>query len=173
MPVILPSTTRWGTIFAALIFMIASIMVSATAVYKNDIQITRLKSEVAKSEELIRSLWQNNIQQENRLNMVAIHAALMEDTQNPVFLEFLKNYLQLIQTGEKTPLGTDHLPQLLENLKTNQDRAIERIDQTFVNKVEKEERISALEQKNLLFMSIALFAQLLSVATITIVRDLK
>ncbi len=159
--------------FIALFFMIISIMISTTMVRKNDLQITQLKGDVAKSEELIRSLWQTSTLQENRLNMIAIHAAITENTQNPALLEFLKHYLTMIQPGEKTPLGTNQLPQLLEDLKAKQDRAIERIDETFVSKIGKEERISALQQKNLLYMSIALFAQLLSVAVITIVRDMK
>lgn len=159
--------------FIALFFMIVSIMTSTTLVRKNDLQITHLKGEVAKNEELIRSLWQTSTLQETRLNMIALHAALTENTQNPALLEFLKNYLVMIQPGEKTPLGTNQLPQLLNDLKGKQDRAIERIDETFVAKIEKEERISALQQKNLLYMSIALFAQLLSVAVITIVRDMK
>ncbi len=170
----LPAKTRWIIVFFALFMMISSVSTSTYLVRKNDITITKLRSDVGRHNELIRSLWQNTVLEENRLNMLALYTVLSHNNYDESALQnFTQAYAQHLQPQTSAPIDIETLPVLLTKLKDSQQKAIDRIDHVFIEKQEWEVEISRLSQKNLLYMSIALFAQLLSVASITIARDLK
>ena len=171
--VILPSKIRWSVIFLALIMMVSSVMISAHQVRKNDIIITKLQSNISRHNELIRSLWQDTALQENRLHMLALYTALTHDSDDKAVKDFARQYAQHIRPQASETMDMSALPGVLAELKDTKAKAIERIDHAFVEKLSWEEDISRLTQKNLFYMGLALFAQLLSVAAITIVRDMK
>lgn len=171
--IILPSKLRWIIIASALFMMVISVSVSAKLVHKNDNTINTLRSEVGQKNELMRSLWQNTNRRETQLQMLALYTALSHNSNEKALNDFTQNFAKLASPKTTTPIDINALPALLAELKTAQDNTISRIDDIFIEKLEKEEEISRLTQKNLLYMSLAMFAQLLSVALITVVRDLK
>lgn len=171
--VILPSKLRWSIIALALIMMVSSVMISARMVHKNDVSITALQSDVRGHNELIRSLWQNSIQQENRLHMLALYTTLTHDKDDEALKKFAQDFARQFNPQTTAPITPEALPDMLAQMNERKSETITRIDQIFIEKQSWEEKISRLTQKNIFYMSLALFAQLLSIATITIVRDLK
>ncbi len=170
---VLQPKIRWSLIVGALCIMAGSAFVSAQFVQKNDRIITALHTKVERQNELIRTLWQDTAIQENRMHMLALYTALAHSTNDPILNIVAEHYAQNLFPQSKTPISAQKIPTFINQIEARKERVINRIDDLYIEKIAWEEQIAQRSQYNVLYVSLALFMQLLSVAMITIVRDLK
>lgn len=169
----LDNKPRWTIIISSLIFMALSAMFSAHAVHKNDNKINTLNRKIAQQNDIITSLWKNTETAENRLQMVALYSAIARNHNDSALKKFADQYADYITPKSQQKASSKDMSEILNELNTIRNQSLERINEIFLENLRWEENIAKLKQKNTFFVNFALFIQLLSVAIITITRDLK
>lgn len=170
---VLPPKIRWSLILLVLLTMISSALISARMVDQNDRAIASFQKDVDRHNELIRALWQDTSLQENRLHMLVLYTTLAQNREDKTLQGIAEKYALYVRPGMKKPLSMQALPGFLDEVSAKKKQIIERIDDLFIAKLDWEEEISERSRRGALYTSLALFIQLLSVAMITIVRDLR
>lgn len=169
----IPKKARWTIIIMALFAMMTSAMMAANIVRKSDGLITTIQKEISSHENIITSLWQNALAEENKAHHVVLYALITHQQNNPDIADLDKDYKKFSSLGFEQPLSLKEVPALLNTIDTEKQNTIDNINDRFLEKQKLEQEITLLAQKNTTLWNIAMFIQLLSLAIITIVRDLK
>lgn len=172
--IILPPKIRWTIIISALITMIISGMISAQALQSHNQKISTLKVDILNKKSVIQSLWQNILVDEHKAHLFVLYTLLHNEQDNANALDALNNaYQKFTFPAQRNNITLETLPSYLNNLHATKTGTINKIDDLYLEQQKLEDTITSQTQHHTMLMNIALFIQLLSLAIITIARDLK
>lgn len=145
-------------LFSALIVVVSSSLISYFFVRNNELQIASLSAELQMSEPIIRDIWANVVEKENKVNVVVLLSTLSENQNNNKIKPLIDYYLSAMSLSKNS---RDNLA-ILKVLEQEKKEAIESINTVYLERAKIKNEISHIEKENKLYANIAFILQLLS-----------
>lgn len=151
----------------AIAMMITSALMSYFFVRKNESIIDLLKIEMQTKQMLIRDIWANIGQMENKANNVAILISILAKEETTETKKLLNYYLSAFPDIKNNA----NIFNILEIIDQDKKANIENINNLYLEQSNIQATIIALERSNKFYSDLAFFLQILSLVMIIFIKD--
>jgi len=154
------------TIFA-LLLIISSALLSYFLVSKNQQEISILQQGVVAKQNLIRDIWSNIGQIQNKID-TALIVSILADKDNTNAQQLKTNYLSIFHDLDENA----NFDQIISHVSQNKNKSLEYIDNVYIEQLQLLQDINEMESSNRLYSDLAFFLQTIGLVLLILRKDI-